>query len=83
MTGRVAVRVFARLRELAGAEVIYVPVPAGATADDVRRAVEVLYPDAKGLLAKCAVAVNNEYAAADQPIRDGDEVALIPPVSGG
>ena len=52
MTGRVTVRLFARLRELAGADVIDVPVPAGATADDVRRAVEVLYPDAKGFLTK-------------------------------
>jgi len=83
MTTRVAVRVFAKLRELTGSDVVEVPVPAAATAHDVLRAVESLWPEAKGLLAKTAVAVNNEYADPDHPVREGDEVALIPPVSGG
>jgi molybdopterin converting factor small subunit len=50
---------------------------------DVRTAVERLWPQASGLLANSAVAVNNEYADADHPIQPRDEVALIPPVSGG
>jgi molybdopterin synthase catalytic subunit len=32
---------------------------------------------------ECVVAVNREYATADEPVRAGDEVALVPPVSGG
>ena len=35
------------------------------------------------LLPRCAVAVNHEYATDDQPLHPGDEVAIIPPVSGG
>jgi len=77
------VRVFARLRELTGAEVLDVPIPAAATVRDVRNAVSRLWPQASGLLANSAVAVNNEYADGEHAIRPGDEVALIPPVSGG
>jgi len=41
------------------------------------------YPDAAPLLSAAMVAVNQEYAAADCPIQETDEIALIPPVSGG
>jgi molybdopterin converting factor subunit 1 len=83
MTERVTVRVFARLRELAGSDALVVPVPAGPTVRDVRRGLELLWPEAGGLVAKSAIAVNNEYADPGQSIAAGDEVALIPPVSGG
>jgi molybdopterin converting factor subunit 1 len=83
MTWKLPVRVFARLRELAGTDVINVTVPNDATVADVRTAVERLWPQASALLANSAVAVNNEYADADHPIQPRDEVALIPPVSGG
>jgi molybdopterin converting factor subunit 1 len=83
MTDRVTVRVFARLREIMGSEAVMVPVPAGATVADLRRGLEILWPEARGVLSKSAIAVNNEYAEPDQPIAAGDELALIPPVSGG
>jgi molybdopterin converting factor subunit 1 len=83
MTDRVTVRVFARLREIMGSEAVVVPVPAGATVADLRRGLELLWPEARGVLSKSAIAVNNEYAEPDQPIAAGDELALIPPVSGG
>jgi len=83
MTWKLPIRVFARLRELAGTDVINVTVPNDATVADVRTAVEGMWPQASRLLANSAVAVNNEYADADHPIRPRDEVALIPPVSGG
>jgi molybdopterin converting factor subunit 1 len=83
MTDRVTVRVFARLREIMGSEAIVVPVPAGATVADLRRGLELLWPEARGVLSKSAIAVNNEYAEPDQRIAAGDELALIPPVSGG
>jgi molybdopterin converting factor subunit 1 len=83
MTERIAGRLFARLREWTGSEVIEVSLPSGSTVQDLRQVIERTWPQAAGLLANTAVAVNNEYADLDHPIRSGDEVALIPPVSGG
>jgi molybdopterin synthase catalytic subunit/molybdopterin converting factor small subunit len=73
---RITVRLFAGLRERAGV--------ARLELDDVARVDEVwarlaLGDEPAGVL----YAVNREYAARDRELRDGDEVALIPPVSGG
>src|SRR3954447_2340416 len=72
----VSVRLFAGLRERAGSERIEVELPAGATIADLLAAME-LAPRS------CVAAVNREYAGPDTPIGAGDEVALVPPVSGG
>lgn len=77
------VRLFARLRELVGADTISVSVADGAGVESLRAEVASLYPSVAGLIARCAVAVNGEYATADRPLGAADEVALIPPVSGG
>ena len=74
----VSVRLFAGLRERAGTGSRTLQLAAGATVGDVWAALE-LGDEPAGLL----YAVNKEYAAAGQPLADGDEVALIPPVSGG
>src|SRR5437899_10309891 len=71
----VNVRLFAGLRERAGWSRREVEA---TTVGDVWRALE-LGDEPPGLL----YAVNKEYATADRPLADGDEVALIPPVSGG
>jgi MoaE-MoaD fusion protein len=71
----VTVRLFAGLRERAGWSQRDVEA---ATVADVWRALE-LGDEPAGLL----YAVNKEYATPDRPLADGDEVALIPPVSGG
>jgi len=52
------------------------------TVADIKRKLETQYPKLK-VLASYAVAVNDEYAADDLVIKDNDEVAIIPPVSGG
>ncbi|HKB02049.1 MAG TPA: molybdopterin converting factor subunit 1 [Gemmataceae bacterium] len=80
---QIAIRLFAHLRERAGGPAITIEVPDTATVATVRQCLARLWPDAVGLLEKSAVAVNEEYAAADRTIRPGDDVALIPPVSGG
>ena len=72
----VSVRLFAGLRERAGSERIEVELPEGATIADLLAAME-LGPRS------CVAAVNREYAGPDTPIGAGDEVALVPPVSGG
>jgi MoaE-MoaD fusion protein len=78
----VRARFFARLRELAGVESEGLQVPPGSTMRDV-------YEDLRGrhpaLPARESVrgALNQEFAEWDAKVSDGDEVAFIPPVSGG
>ena len=74
----VRVRLFAALRERAGAGERTLDLGAGARAGDVWDALG-LGEEPDGLL----YAVNREYAPRERELRDGDEVALIPPVSGG
>ena len=75
---RVNVRLFAALRERAGWSEQALELADGAALADVWPALQ-LGPEPAGL----AYARNREYAARDTPLADGDEVALLPPVSGG
>jgi molybdopterin converting factor subunit 1 len=77
------VRLFARLAELAGTRQAEVDLGEGLTAGDVFGALARSYPALAGLGETVRFAVNAEYVPASHPVRDGDEVALIPPVSGG
>ncbi len=74
----VTVRLFAGLREQAGQSRRELQLPDGARVADLWPLLE-LGEAPPGLL----YAVNREYAPADAPLGEGDEVALIPPVSGG
>ena len=74
----VTVRLFAGLRERAGTGRREVELPAGARLADVWAALD-LGEEPAGLV----YAVNRAYVAPEQALREGDEVALIPPVSGG
>jgi molybdopterin converting factor subunit 1 len=75
---RVRVRLFAVLRERAGTRELELDLPEGAVVGDALAAVGEL---AAGL--PLVMAVNREYADADAPLHADDELALIPPVSGG
>jgi MoaE-MoaD fusion protein len=75
---KVTVRLFAGLRERGGSGRLELDLPDGVRLADVWPAL-ALGEEPEGLL----YAVNLEYAERDQPLADGDEVALIPPVSGG
>ena len=74
----VRIRLFAMLRERAGASELWLELPEGAR---VRDALAALSELAGGL--PLVMAVNREYASEDAPLSAGDELALIPPVSGG
>lgn len=80
---KLCVRMFARARDLAGTDQVAVELPDGATVADLRRRLVALFPRLADLAAKCAVAVDAEFAADDVPLKDGAEIALLPPVSGG
>ena len=77
---RVVVRLFAGLRERAGVDRIEVELADGATVGDLLAA---LPGTSVGDPEPCIVAVNREYAAETTRLSGGDEVALVPPVSGG
>jgi molybdopterin synthase catalytic subunit len=78
----VLVRLFASYREAAGAGHLQLELPAGATVRDAIREVLHQHPlVAEGR--QLVIARNREYVDPDAPLADGDEVALIPPVSGG
>ena len=80
---RVRVRLFARARDLAGADVLTVDLPEGASAGDLRRTLAALHPNLAGLLERSALAVDEEFATDTTPVTAGSEVAVLPPVSGG
>ena len=74
-------RLFAQAREAAGTGRYVVP---GATVDEVLDGARMRYaPSFTALLSNCRVWVNGEPAHGDDPVSDDDEVAVLPPVSGG
>ncbi|HEY2703182.1 MAG TPA: molybdopterin converting factor subunit 1 [Candidatus Dormibacteraeota bacterium] len=79
----VQVLLFARLRELAAERSLELTVPTGATVRSVWDAAVERHPRLRGGDAGVRVAVNEEYAGWDDPVRSGDSVAFIPPVAGG
>jgi molybdopterin synthase catalytic subunit len=80
----VRVRLFAILRERAGRNAIELRLRAGATVGDALAALSEMQPLGE-LLSRLPVqmAVNREYASSDTTLAPDDELALIPPVSGG
>jgi molybdopterin converting factor subunit 1 len=77
------VLLFAAARDLAGADAVTVELPAGATVADLRGELARRFPALAGLLARSALAVNHDFAEEDQMLMPDDEIAVIPPVSGG
>jgi molybdopterin converting factor subunit 1 len=77
------VRFFARARELAGADMLNLDLPAGATVAELRRRIALAYPQIQSMLARCAIAVNEEFADDESVLPQDAEVAVLPPVSGG
>jgi molybdopterin converting factor subunit 1 len=80
---RVTVRLFARLRDLAGRRDLRCDVPEGATVRDVWRAVVASHPALEPFARTISCAVNEDFARMTSAVRDGDDVAFLPPVSGG
>jgi molybdopterin converting factor subunit 1 len=81
---RVRLLYFGVLKDLRGLSEELLEMPAEATVATLLTVVRAQTSNATdGLWRSLAVAVNREYASRDQRIQDGDEVALLPPVSGG
>ena len=80
---RVTVRLFARLRDLAGSGEFIREVEAPATVKTVWQSLTAEMPALSEYEGTMSVAVNAEYARMAAAVHDGDEVAFLPPVSGG
>ena len=80
---RLDVTFFALYRERAGCNRFPLDLPDGATVADLTAEIRRHFPRLAPPDVKIVVAVNTDYADPDLILRDGDEVCLIPPVSGG
>ncbi|MHB8630318.1 MAG: molybdenum cofactor biosynthesis protein MoaE [Candidatus Limnocylindria bacterium] len=76
------VRLFASAREAAGVGHLLLEIPDGRSVRDALAAITALHP-LVGEIRQMVIAKNREYVGLDEPLADGDELALIPPVSGG
>ena len=77
------VRLFARLREIAGTPDLRLEVNEGATVRDAWNALLERHRGLTPFTSSVSAAVNEEYSRMEASLRDGDEVAFLPPVSGG
>lgn len=80
---RVNIRLFARLRDLAGSGELVRDVPAPATVQTVWSALTTEMPELQVYAQTMSVAVNADYSKMSAAVNEGDEVAFLPPVSGG
>lgn len=80
---RVTIRLFARLRDIAGEGTLERDVPPGAAAQAVWDALVREFPEISRYSGVTSCAVNEEYAKLTTTLQDGDEIAFLPPVSGG
>lgn len=79
----IIIRLFAIYRERIGAKQVELSLPSLATVANALTELIRLYPNLAPLLEHTMVAVNQEYALEEHELQDGDELAVIPPVSGG
>ena len=79
----IPVRLFALYRERAGCSTISLEVPDGATVAEMTHEVRRRFPQLAPPEVQIVVAVNADYAEQDLVLQPGDDVCLIPPVSGG
>jgi MoaE-MoaD fusion protein len=80
---QIRLRYFAIVREIMGQSRETMDLPEGATVGDVMARITAAHPRLDGASRSIMLMVNQEYVLADHVLADGDELALIPPVSGG
>jgi molybdopterin converting factor subunit 1 len=79
----VRVRLFAGIRNLIGGRDVELALPAGATVATLRQRLAEEYPVLEAFLGTLVCAVDEEVQPDEHPLRDGDVVDVIPPISGG
>lgn len=83
MSIQVQVLLFARAREIAGTDRVLLALDDGATLGDAAAALSRSVPALADYLGHCRLAMDREFCDLDDGVRDGAELAVIPPVSGG
>jgi len=80
---KVCLRLFAGLREAVGSRSLSLELNEGSTVAALMERLAIDYPAIEAMLPSVVCAIDDEYVATDERLREGAEVALIPPVSGG
>ncbi|MBC7107197.1 MAG: molybdopterin converting factor subunit 1 [Methanomassiliicoccales archaeon] len=80
---KVKVKFFASYREIVGQHEITMDLKQGTKLSDLVEDLKRLYPRLQGFTDPIVTSVNKKYARDDVMLKDGDEIALLPPVSGG
>lgn len=80
---RVKVKLFAAAKDLVGQEEIEVELPTDATVEQLKSLLVATYPSLADLLPHAMFAVNASYVQDATKLQVSDEIACIPPVSGG
>jgi molybdopterin converting factor small subunit len=80
---RVRIAPFARLRELLTSADLERALPDGSTAEDAWNALAAAHPELRSLRASTRFAIGGAIVGGATPLRDGDELALLPPFGGG
>jgi molybdopterin converting factor subunit 1 len=83
MSGTVKVLAFAGARDVVGTEAITWPLAASCTSAEFLESLCTAFPRLSPYRSSLRLAINGRYATSDDVVRDGDEIALIPPVAGG
>lgn len=80
---RIRIWLFAAARDLLGDEEIVVELDDDARMSDLKRVLIEQFPAAAEIISRSAFAREHQYVVDDEPLQDGNQLALIPPVSGG
>ena len=80
---KIRLKLFSIAKDLAGFDERVLELPSGASASSVADHLTSLNPQFKSWQSSVRMAVNQEYVGQDHMLRENDEVAVIPPVSGG
>ena len=80
---KITIRFFAMLREVVGTDSISLELSGSKPVFDVVKEIQVAFPGLEKYTSITSFAVNGEYAKRDVMLQDGDELALLPPISGG
>ena len=80
---KITVKCFALARQLVGDDTVSVELTEGSTVDDLKKELALRFPQMDRVLNSSMIAVDGDYAPGNHPLLGTEEVACIPPVSGG